>query len=165
MLQQSLHIVVTMLPSLSQITHDFGTGARYVAPNRVVMTRCNTATVHADLSRSATRRLAALGLLPLRFSARFAEFPKRSGPASKRILLENSMRYLSTALFREITRQVLATGPLVSGRWVSGRSQTHPAVCMQKPRCIAGSRRTLLQDDAGLLDRCHRILMRLAHSI
>ena len=41
-----------------------------------------------------------------------AEFAAGSGVVSKRILLENAMRDLSTTLCRRITRQVLATVPL-----------------------------------------------------
>ena len=41
-----------------------------------------------------------------------AEFAASSGVISKRIILENAMRDLSTTLYRGITRQVLATVPL-----------------------------------------------------
>ena len=41
-----------------------------------------------------------------------AEFASSSGVVSKRIVLENAMRDLSTTLCLKITRQVLATVPL-----------------------------------------------------
>ena len=72
--------------------------------------------VHAESSRRGKRRLAALGLLPVPLSMRLRSSQvlgmASSGVVSKRKLLQNAVRDLSTTLCRGITQHVLATVPL-----------------------------------------------------